>query len=58
MKNFAGEQAYYCCGHCGIELHGEEVCDVAAGDNKANGEFAPCPECGEENSIDRDYYPN
>ena len=54
MINFAGENARYCCGHCGLELNGEEVGEVAAGDNKANGEFAPCPNCKAENSIDRD----
>jgi predicted RNA-binding Zn-ribbon protein involved in translation (DUF1610 family) len=54
MKNFAGDDAYYHCNSCGLELNGEEVGEVAAGSNYANGEFAPCPECGKENSIDRD----
>ena len=54
MINFAGEDAYYSCHSCGYELAGEEVGEVAAGRNCANGEFAPCPACGEENSIDRD----
>lgn len=54
MKNFAGEKAYYACVGCGLELLGDEVGDVAAGDNYANGEFAPCPKCGVLNSIDRD----
>lgn len=52
--NYAGENAYYYCHYCGIELFSEEVGDVVAGTIYANGEFAPCPECGKENSIDRD----
>jgi hypothetical protein len=54
MINFAGESARYCCDCCGLELNGEEVGEVAAGSNKANGEFAPCPNCNSENIIDRD----
>jgi hypothetical protein len=54
MTNFAGGNASYCCDGCGLELNGEEVGEVAAGDNKANGEFAPCPKCHKQNSIDRD----
>jgi len=54
MINFAGENAYYYCHYCGIELTGEEVGQIVAGDNYNNGEFAPCPECNNENSIDRD----
>ncbi len=54
MINFAGENAYYSCDYCGLEIIGEEVGDVEAGRNCANGEFAPCPTCGEENSVDRD----
>lgn len=53
ISNYAGENAYYHCNSCGIELTGEDVSSVPAGDNKANGEFAPCPECESENSIDR-----
>lgn len=52
--NFAGKNAYYSCSDCGIELYGKEVGIVAAGENYANGEFAPCPHCKKENSIDRD----
>jgi len=54
MVNFAGENAYYHCDSCGLELNGDEVGSVAAGRSYANGEFAPCPKCGYENSIDRD----
>jgi hypothetical protein len=54
MSNFAGENAYYSCDSCGLELNGEEVGEIAAGSNKANGEFAPCPSCNSENPIDRD----
>jgi len=54
MKNLAGDEAYYLCHSCGIELNGEEVGDVVAGRNCANGEFAPCPVCGYESPIDRD----
>ncbi len=54
MINFAGEDAHYYCDKCGIELNGEEVGNVGAGRFYANGEFAPCPVCGGENSIDRD----
>lgn len=52
--NPAGENAYYSCQDCGIELVGEEVGIVAAGPTYANGEHAHCPECGEINSIFRD----
>lgn len=54
MINFAGDNARYYCHSCGLELDGAEVGEVAAGSNYANGEFAPCPECGKANSIDRD----
>lgn len=54
MANFAGENAYYSCAFCGIEIFGEEVGCVSSGRTCANGEFAPCPECGKENHIDRD----
>nr|CAS02725.1 putative integron gene cassette protein [uncultured bacterium] len=53
-NNPAGEQAYYYCHHCGLELHGDDVGYMAAGSNYANGEFAPCPRCCEENSVHRD----
>jgi len=54
MINFVGENAYYHCRKCGIELIGKEVGVVDAGVNYANGEFAPCPNCTDENLIDRD----
>ena len=54
MKNLSGDEAYYLCHSFGIELNGDEVGDVVAGRNGANGEFAPCPVCGYENPIDRD----
>lgn len=49
----AGKDAYYHCDACGLELNGLEVGYVAAGRNLANGEHAPCPKCGSENSVDR-----
>lgn len=54
MSNYAGENAYYHCCSCGIELNGQEVSEVSAGRFCANGEQAPCPNCNNENSIDRD----
>ncbi len=54
LINFAGENAYYSCTKCDVELLGEQVGYVAAGRYCANGEQAPCPECGGENPIDRD----
>jgi hypothetical protein len=53
-NNPAGEKAYYHCSHCDLELHGEAIGYVGAGSMYANGEHAPCPSCGEENSIERD----
>ncbi len=53
-SNPAGKNAYYYCDHCGLELHGEDVCYVAAGNEYANGEHSPCPRCGEENAVERD----
>lgn len=53
-KNPAGDRAYYSCGHCDLMLVAEEVGYVAAGTTYANGEFSPCPNCGNENSVDRD----
>ncbi len=53
-NNPAGENAYYHCSHCGIELHGEEIGYVAAGTNYANGEHSACPRCGLENPVERD----
>jgi len=52
--NPAGPEARFSCSHCGLELFGDEIGYVAAGTNYANGEFAPCPKCGEEGSIERD----
>jgi hypothetical protein len=52
--NPCGDDADYSCSYCGLHLIGDEVRWVAAGPTYANGEFAPCPNCGEENSIDRD----
>ena len=52
--NHVGDNAYYHCGSCGIELNSQEVAYVEAGRNCASGPLAPCPECGSENSIDRD----
>ena len=54
IHNFAGDNAYYSCSACGIELFGADVGCIGAGETYANGEFAPCPECNSENSIDRD----
>jgi hypothetical protein len=53
-NNPAGDAAYYHCGHCGIELHAEQVGFVAAGCNYANGEHSRCPRCGKENAVFRD----
>lgn len=52
--NPVGDNAYYSCQKCGLELQGEEVGTVAAGETYANGPHAPCPECEEINFIDRD----
>ena len=54
MVNFAGENARYYCDYCELELNGEEVGEVAAGENNVEGEVVPCPKCHQENSIDRD----
>ena len=53
-NNPAGENAYYHCSYCDLELHGDAIGYVGAGSMYANGEHAPCPSCGEENSIERD----
>lgn len=50
----SGPNAYYYCETCGLELNGDDVGFVAAGDIYTNGEFAPCPQCGNEHSIERD----
>lgn len=50
INNPAGENAYYSCDSCGIELNGDEVGRY----NSASGEFCLCPECSTLNSIDRD----
>lgn len=47
------DEAEYHCGSCGIELDGEMIGLIAAGTNYANGEWAPCPQCGKDNYIDR-----
>ncbi len=52
--NPCGDNAYYNCHCCGIEMLAEEVGFISAGATYANGEFAPCPSCGEVNPIDRD----
>ena len=54
MVNICGENAVYRCHFCDLELLADDVNIVVAGSNCANGEFAPCPECGFENLIDRD----
>jgi len=53
--NPAGENAYYHCSHCDLELHGKHVGYVSAGSMYANGEHSKCPRCGEENPTERDY---
>lgn len=45
--------ATYSCSDCGLEWEGEAIGYIAAGTNYANGEWAPCPNCGHENDIDR-----
>lgn len=52
-NNPADKSAYYYCHECGIELHGEDVGYIAAGPQYADGEWARCPMCGEENSVYR-----
>jgi len=52
--NPAGDNAYYHCSHCDLELHGNHVAYVGAGTNYANGEHSKCPRCGEENPTERD----
>lgn len=51
LINIAGDDAYYHCGGCGMELLGEDVGECAAGGTNASGDYAPCPKCGVENSI-------
>ena len=53
VRNQVGENAYYHCRACGIELVGDDVSVVPAGRTTANGVWAPCPDCGTENSLDR-----
>lgn len=52
--NSAGSNAEYNCSSCDIDLVGSDIGYVAAGNNYANGEFAPCPRCGCENQVYRD----
>lgn len=52
--NPAGNNAFYYCDDCGLELHGIHVAYVGAGTEYANGEHSKCPRCGEENAIFRD----
>lgn len=52
-NNPSDESASYYCHECGLELCGDEVGFVAAGPEYANGEWARCPQCGEENSVNR-----
>lgn len=52
--NPAGPEAEFRCSDCSLELFGEDVGYVAAGNNYANGEFAPCPRCGKEYQVYRD----
>ena len=47
------DESTYSCSHCGLELDGEEIGYIAAGTNYANGEWAPCPNCGHDNYVDR-----
>lgn len=55
LINMAGENAYYYCGSCGLELHGETVGAVAAGSTYADtDEHGYCPECNAENSVNWD----
>lgn len=52
--NPAGPEAEYRCSYCDLELFGDEIGYIAAGTNYANGEFARCPQCGNENQVYRD----
>ncbi len=51
--NPTDENSYYSCSYCDLELLEELVGFVAAGPTYANGEFAKCPRCGEENYVKR-----
>jgi hypothetical protein len=52
--NYAGPKATYYCDDCGLDLHGEQVCFVAAGDRYADGEWSKCPRCGVINLVEWD----
>jgi len=43
---------YYYCHHCGLELLGDDCEKVGGFVQYANGWFAQCPKCSEENSIE------
>ena len=47
------DQSFYECFECGLVLFAAEVGYVPAGPQYANGEYAKCPLCGEENQVYR-----
>jgi len=47
------DKSTYSCSECELDLDGAEIGCVAAGNNYANGEWAPCPRCGSANYVDR-----
>ena len=48
------ESSSYECKHCGLDLSGEDIGFVAAGWTcGGDQEWARCPQCGRENSVDR-----
>jgi len=52
-SNHWTDESTYSCSRCGLELYGKEIGYIAAGTNYANGEWAPCPNCGHDNYVDR-----
>lgn len=46
-------QSQYTCDSCGLELYGAEGDNMTVGVFYPNGEFVPCPACGELNRVER-----
>lgn len=45
--------SYYYCDECGLDICGSDVSFVVAGSESADGEWASCPRCGEDNLVVR-----
>jgi len=52
--NYAGENAYYYCNGCGVELVGEEVGEVGASNSLGSSDYGYCPICGKDNVVNWD----